>query len=269
MLAADRAPTAHPHPPLNLYLRPLARPRRALSVSTNALSGTIPTSLSALTALTGLWVDSNQLTGSIPTRLGLLDKLVYVHQARCTLNGCCVLRGTSPGAAAPTFWVSASETQCRRAHTHHTYIRTHNYSPVAFPHACCAHPPHPLTSPPTLSTPTPTSQQPGVHEQHPDRHSAQRPDLRPVPGREPELLLRPHVHHPDLVHAPRTRQRPGLRRQGRHPGTLPSPHSCCGHSSSWASQGAQGWSLSPERRGEGGAVVVGILIVGYKPHIHE
>jgi hypothetical protein len=50
-----------------------------LSLSGNQLSGTIPSSLGALTALNGLWLWDNQLSGTIPSSLGALAALTGLY----------------------------------------------------------------------------------------------------------------------------------------------------------------------------------------------
>ncbi|MBD2704464.1 leucine-rich repeat domain-containing protein [Spirosoma sp. BT702] len=58
-----------------------------LDLSRNALSGSIPSSLSALSNLKNLQLDYNQLRGSIPSSLGLLTNLTFINLISNELSG--------------------------------------------------------------------------------------------------------------------------------------------------------------------------------------
>jgi hypothetical protein len=46
--------------------------------SRNGLSGTIPSSIGELTAVTAMYLDNNELTGRIPSEIAKLKKLAYL-----------------------------------------------------------------------------------------------------------------------------------------------------------------------------------------------
>jgi len=59
----------------------------ALSLSSNQITGSIPTELGNLTNLTGLNLSNNQLTGEIPTELGNLSNLSWLELSNNQLTG--------------------------------------------------------------------------------------------------------------------------------------------------------------------------------------
>ena len=59
-----------------------------LNLSDNRLSGSIPTELGNLTNLTRLGLSSNSLSGSIPTEIGNLTNLTLLDLSRNSLSGC-------------------------------------------------------------------------------------------------------------------------------------------------------------------------------------
>jgi hypothetical protein len=58
-----------------------------LSIVSNQLSGTIPSSLGALMALNELWLNDNQLNGTIPSSLGALMALRRLDFGKNQLSG--------------------------------------------------------------------------------------------------------------------------------------------------------------------------------------
>ena len=59
---------------------------QALNLQYTPLSGSIPSTLGALTQLTSLLLTGSALTSTIPSTLGLLTSLVYVHAS--SMPGC-------------------------------------------------------------------------------------------------------------------------------------------------------------------------------------
>ena len=60
---------------------------RSLSISNNALTGTIPSELGNLTNLTGLYLNNNSLSGTIPVELGNLTNLIDLRLYYNSLSG--------------------------------------------------------------------------------------------------------------------------------------------------------------------------------------
>jgi hypothetical protein len=82
---------------------------RGIDLSTNLLSGTLPQSLSVLSALESLVLHSNTIGGTIPDALSTLTRLTYVFThvslqgavMDCSMTSvCCVSLPRSQGAAA-------------------------------------------------------------------------------------------------------------------------------------------------------------------------
>jgi len=67
--------------PLPLRLAP--SPPRVLSAGSNALSGTVPAAISALTQLTFLTLDNNLFTGALPAELSSLTALHWQYVSSC------------------------------------------------------------------------------------------------------------------------------------------------------------------------------------------
>jgi hypothetical protein len=68
----------------------------SLDLSNNKLTGTISSSLAAMTDLVDLWLDTNLLTGTIPSSLGLLTAMTSLQLWNNQLNG------TIPSSLAAT-----------------------------------------------------------------------------------------------------------------------------------------------------------------------
>ena len=58
-----------------------------LLLSTNSLSGNIPTEIGKLSSVTDINLSNNDLTGQIPSELGLLTKVDTITLSRNTLTG--------------------------------------------------------------------------------------------------------------------------------------------------------------------------------------
>ena len=86
---------------------------RQLLLSDNALSGTIPSNLSAMSVLTYLSMGNNRVTGSIPATVGSISRLAWMSVSGNALNG--TLPSTLTGMAALGYvaaWVTTPVHLC-------------------------------------------------------------------------------------------------------------------------------------------------------------
>ena len=86
---------------------------RQLLLSDNALSGTIPSNLSAMSVLTYLSMGNNRVTGSIPATVGSISRLAWMSVSGNALNG--TLPSTLTGMAALGYvaaWVTTPGHLC-------------------------------------------------------------------------------------------------------------------------------------------------------------